>query len=227
MKTSEQGKEMIKKFEGLVLNNYRDVGGNFTIGYGHLTNDPHYASITKERAEYLFEKDIEICEKAVNKYHIIYEFNQNQYDALISFTFNCGVGNLNKLTANGQRPIKVISEKIIEYNKCNGTIVKGLVTRRTKEKMLFDTPVKLLKPKIKECKIALNISKRTPVQKVIETNLLDFSNFSFVLAEFYYIYGTGNIDKNDNENYELCLLENVETGTVEMCYIPCSLIKVG
>lgn len=222
MKTSNEAKQMIKKFEGCVLNTYKDVGGYYTIGYGHLTNDSNYQHITQKQANELFESDIKIVEEAVNRYMPTYNFNQNQYDALVSFTFNCGSGNLNKLTVNGQRTIKQISEKMPEYNKSNGKIIKGLVTRRLKEKMLFDTPVKSKNNSVlKPSKICLNISKREALNNVTSTFLLDFTFDCFILCEKFEFYGTGNLDTCDGVLCELCCLENKETGRVELCYIPC------
>ena len=222
MKTSNEAKEMIKKFEGCVLNTYKDVGGYYTIGYGHLTNDANYKHITQKQANELFEHDIKQAETSVNKYMAIYNFNQNQYDALVSFTFNCGMGNLNKLTANGQRTISMISEKIPEYNKSNGKIIKGLVMRRLKEKMLFDTPVKSKNDSVlKPSKICLNISKREALSNVSSTFLLDLTFDCFILCDNFLFYGTGNLDTCDGIVCELCCLENKETGRVELCYIPC------
>ena len=81
---------------------------------------------------------MESFEKKVNKYNGIYNFNQNQFDALVSFCYN--VGNIDQLTAKGTRTIKEISEKILAYNKSAGKVINGLTNRRKKEKELFDTP---------------------------------------------------------------------------------------
>lgn len=79
------------------------------------------------------------AEAAVNKYYGKYQFNQNQYDALVSFAFN--IGSIDKLTINGTRTIAEISSKILAYCNCAGKKLQGLVNRRTAEKKLFDTPV--------------------------------------------------------------------------------------
>ena len=81
------------------------------------------------------------CEKAiknVNSFMSKYNFNQNQFDALVSFAFN--VGSINQLTASGTRTLEQISSKITAYNKSGGRVIAGLVKRRAKEKELFDTP---------------------------------------------------------------------------------------
>ena len=66
-----------------------------------------------------------------------YKWNQNQFDALLSFTYN--IGSIDQLTNNGKRTINEISNKIPEYNKVNGKPLQGLTRRRRFEKQLFDT----------------------------------------------------------------------------------------
>lgn len=229
MKTSEKGKELIKSFEGVRLKAYKCVPSEiyYTIGFGHYGKDVTPGmTITMETADKLFNKDLLKYEKCVNAYMDIYNFNQNQYDALVSFTFNCGGGNLNKLTANGTRTISQISEKIPEYNKSNGKIIKGLATRRIKERQLFDTPVKVKNETVlKPSKICLNISKREVLCNVTPTFLLDFTFDCFILCEKFEFYGTGNLDICDGVVCELCCLESKETGRVELCYIPCDNLR--
>ena len=94
--------------------------------------------ITKEKAEELFLQDCEKAIKNVNSFMSKYNFNQNQFDALVSFAFN--VGSINQLTASGTRTLEQISSKITAYNKSGGRVIAGLVKRRAKEKELFDTP---------------------------------------------------------------------------------------
>lgn len=68
-----------------------------------------------------------------------YKFNQNQFDALVSFAFN--IGSIDKMTVNGTRTIAEISEKIPAYCNCAGKKLQGLINRRNAEKKLFDTPI--------------------------------------------------------------------------------------
>lgn len=148
MKCSEKGKNLIKKFESCKLTSYKDSKGIYTIGYGHTKNVKKGIKITKEKAIELFEKDILIYEKKVNKYMNTYNFNQNQYDALLSFAFN--VGSIDQLTNHGKRSIAEISHKIVIYNKCNGVVLKGLTKRRKAEQKLFDNKTKSLEEVAKE-----------------------------------------------------------------------------
>ena len=136
MKTSDTGINLIKSFEGLRLKAYKPVSTEkyYTIGYGHYGADvkPDMV-ISKEYAEALLRLDLDKFERAVNSYER--NWNQNQFDALVSFAFNCGVANLKRLVTN--RTNGQIAEKIVLYNKVGGKVLKGLVRRRKAEQELF------------------------------------------------------------------------------------------
>ena len=141
MKTSKNGIELIKCFESFSPKACKCLATEkyYTIGYGHYGADvKENQTITKEQAEELLQKDLEKFEQKVNKYNNVYNFNQNQFDALVSFCYN--VGNIDQLTAKGTRTIKEISEKILAYNKSGGKVINGLTNRRKKEQELFNTP---------------------------------------------------------------------------------------
>ena len=142
MKTSSKGVSLIKQFEGCRLIAYKCPAGVWTIGYGHTAGVKEGDTITKETAESYLRNDLEKYEKAVMKYDAIYNFNQNQFDSLVSFTYNCGVGNLKNLTQSGKRTLAQISTKLPLYNKAGGVVLRGLQRRRAAEKELFDTPIK-------------------------------------------------------------------------------------
>lgn len=142
MNISSNGIALIKRYEGLRLKAYKPVSTEkyYTIGYGHYGADVSADKvITENEAEQLLINDLAKSVKAVNKYNNIYNFNQNQFDALVSFTFNCGSANLKRLLDDGKRTIPVISSKIVEYNKGGGVVLKGLVRRRAEEQDLFNT----------------------------------------------------------------------------------------
>lgn len=145
LKTSSKGISLIKKFEGCRLKAYKCPSGIWSIGYGHTKGVKPGDIITQEQAEEFLFDDLAIYENAVMKYNDIYGFNQNQFDALVSFTYNCGTGNLKNLTQNGKRTINQISAKLLLYNKSGGVILKGLQLRRAEEKALFDTHIKSYK----------------------------------------------------------------------------------
>ena len=142
MKTSYRGVSLIKQFEGCRLKAYKCPAGVWTIGYGHTAGVKEGDIITQETAESYLRNDLVTYEKAVMNYDGIYHFNQNQFDALVSFTYNCGAGNLKNLTQSGKRTIAQISEKLLLYNKAGGVTLLGLQRRRAAEKVLFDTPIK-------------------------------------------------------------------------------------
>ena len=138
MKLSENGIRFIQKFEGCHLTTYLCPAGKWTIGYGHTAGVKKGMRITQKEAENYLRKDCETAEKAVEA--LGRNFNQNQFDALVSFAFNCGIGNLQTLCRN--RSIEVIAEKILLYTKAGGRTLNGLVRRRKEEQALFLTPVK-------------------------------------------------------------------------------------
>ena len=142
MKTSDNGIELIKSFEGFSPKSCKCVESEkyYTIGYGHYGKDvAENDTITKSSATELLKKDLESAENKVNKYVSVYGFNQNQYDALVSFCYN--VGNIDGLTKNGARTISQISTAFTYYNKSGGKVLKGLQSRRLKERELFNKPV--------------------------------------------------------------------------------------
>ncbi len=141
MKINEKGLSIIKQFEGCRLTAYKDPVGIPTIGYGHTEGVKLGQTITQAQADAYLAQDVGTAEKAVSGYDGAYHWNENQFSALVSFTYNCGAGNLKKLTANGTRTIEVISAKLLTYNKAGETALPGLVKRRAAEKALFDTPV--------------------------------------------------------------------------------------
>lgn len=137
-KISTNGLSLIKKFEGCHLKAYRCPAGVLTIGYGHTGEVQEGEVITQEQADSLLLTDCAWAESAVNSYSAIYDWTQNQFDALVSFTFNCGSGSLRSLLKSGARSIAEISSTICSYNKAKGQVLEGLVRRRKAEKELFD-----------------------------------------------------------------------------------------
>ena len=142
MKTSSKGVSLIKQFEGCRLIAYKCPAGVWTIGYGHTAGVKEGDTITQETADAYLRNDLAKYEKAVMNYDGIYHFNQNQFDALVSFTYNCGIGNLKNLTQSGKRTLAQISTKLPLYNKAGGVVLRGLQRRRAAEKELFDSYIK-------------------------------------------------------------------------------------
>ena len=143
MKISENGIALIKKFESCKLTAYKATSTEkyYTIGWGHYGSDVTKGmKITQAQADAYLVSDLAKFETKVNKYQAKYNFNQNQYDALMSFAYN--IGSIDGLTANGTRTIAQISAKFGSYNTQKGKVLAGLTKRRAAEKKLFNTAVK-------------------------------------------------------------------------------------
>lgn len=140
MKISEKGLKLIKRFEGLCLEAYPDPGTGdepWTIGYGHTGGVKKGQTITRADAEQLLEIDLERFESAVFEY-IDVDLNQNEFDALVSFTFNVGVGALEASTLRkrlnaGEPKAKVFKQELPRWNKGGNGVMPGLVRRREAE----------------------------------------------------------------------------------------------
>ena len=149
MNITQKGIDLIKEFEGCKTTAYQDAVGVWTIGYGTTNADKSITgveirkglTITKTVAENWLKLSLnKKYAPKVEKYNSKYHFNQNQFDALVSFAYN--IGSIDQLTQNGTRTIKEISEKILAYDKAGGKVLAGLTRRRQAEKKLFDTPIK-------------------------------------------------------------------------------------
>lgn len=147
MKLSQTGIDLIKSFEGLKLTAYKPVPTekHWTIGYGHYGPDVKVGQkITAAEAEAMLSRDLVRYEGFVkDKYFVPQtdQLNQNQYDALVSFVYNCGQGNLKSLCGKG-RTLRQIADAMLLYDKAGGNVLAGLTRRRKAERELFLTPVK-------------------------------------------------------------------------------------
>ena len=130
--------ELIKKFEGCRLEAYRDAGGTLTIGYGHTNRVQQGDVITQEQANQYLAEDVAVFTSRVEKYQSKYQFNENQYNALVSFAYN--VGNIDTLTLNGTRTKEQILQHIGDFVYCKGRRLEGLARRRWCEALLYNEP---------------------------------------------------------------------------------------
>ena len=151
MKLSNNGLDLIKSFEGLRLEAYKCISSEryYTIGYGHYGADVYKGMrITQDEATALLLKDCEKFVNHVNEYQKIYNFNQNEFDAMVSFAYN--VGNIRQLTQKGTRAKKDIPVHMIEYCNAGGVRLQGLVRRRQTEIDLFNKPISVSNKKLKD-----------------------------------------------------------------------------
>lgn len=170
MKISKTGIDLIKKWEGGPWLEAKRFGKEkyLSIGYGHYGPDVRIGQkITKTQAEALLMKDISGAEKKVNDLNTKYgyKFNQNEYDALVSFCYN--IGNVMQLSKNGTRTKKQIAEKMPEYCYSCGKKLQGLVNRRKDEQKLFLKKVPAEKPADPEKPAAKKKSNTTIAKEVI------------------------------------------------------------
>lgn len=156
MRTSQNGINMIKAFEGLHkvkadgnVRSYRCPAGRWTIGYGHTHGVKSGMTVTPEEAEDLLVEDLKTCEEAIERL-VKVDLTQSQFDALVSFVFNLGVGNfrnstllkkLNRGDYNGA------SQEFSRWNKARveGQLkpLAGLTRRRAAESALFNMDTEL------------------------------------------------------------------------------------
>lgn len=153
--------KLVKKFEGLYKKAYRDEVGVWTIGYGITNADKSITGATIKAGLVISEKTADNwLERSLNskylqkvmKYDKKYNWNQNEIDALVSFSYN--IGSIDGLTANGTRSRATIAAKILEYNKAGGKVYRGLTRRRKAERKLFLTATKAKKKAAKAKKKA-------------------------------------------------------------------------
>ncbi|GKX60262.1 lysozyme [Leminorella grimontii] len=139
--TGQAGINLIKEFEGLKLSKYRDAVGLWTIGYGHLirSGETFERSLTEQEAEALLRKDLLESERGIRRL-VSVPLTQNQFDALVSFVFNVGVGRLatstllKKLNAQDYRGA---ADELPKWNRAGGNVLEGLTRRRQAERALF------------------------------------------------------------------------------------------
>lgn len=143
MNISQTGIKLIQSFEGCVLHAYKDAVGVPTIGWGHTGGVTLDQKITQAQADTLLIKDLQKFEDGVDK-AVTREINQNQFDALVSFSYNCGLGNLGKSTllkkVNAGDFVGAAKE-FAKWNKAGGEVLAGLTKRRKAEAELFAKPV--------------------------------------------------------------------------------------
>ena len=140
MKTSQRGLNFIAGNEGTRTKAYRDSGGVWTIGVGHTGKHVHKGMvITKERAQELLGIDVVHAENAVNHYVDI-EITQNQFDALVDFTFNLGAGALHGSTLLrklNKDDIEGAAKEFKYWCHVNHRKNEGVLARRKRDKKVF------------------------------------------------------------------------------------------
>jgi GH24 family phage-related lysozyme (muramidase) len=148
MITSQRGIDLIKHFEGVRNRPYRDCIGLWTVGVGHLIGDgkqlpdSYNKTFTTGEIDELLKRDLRRFELGVSKMLPNVPLRQCEFDALVSFSFNLGLGcfqrsTLRQALLRGNK--EQAMETLMKYCRAGGKIIKGLQTRRLGEKTLFES----------------------------------------------------------------------------------------
>lgn len=143
---TQEGIELIKRFEGFEPEIYLDAAGLPTIGYGHLLRlgeaEMFKGGISREAAEALLIKDVISAEKAVLRL-IRVPLTDGQFDALVSFTFNLGGGALQRSTLRrviNRQHHNEVPNQLMRWVWAGGRKLKGLARRRAAEGNVYSLP---------------------------------------------------------------------------------------
>ena len=157
MNVSHVGIDLIKAFEGCELRPYRCSADLWTIGYGHVLYKSHLRMKAVDRLEQgvaeeddriwsqdevdsLLREDLVRFENGVLRHCPDSAFNQNHLDALVSFSFNCGLGALQASTLRqkyNRGEYKDAANEFLRWNKSGGRVLRGLTRRREAEREIF------------------------------------------------------------------------------------------
>lgn len=136
MNIGNKGLDLIKSFEGCRLSAYKCPAGVWTIGYGHTQGVYEGMTISQAQADNMLREDVKYYANAVDRYNSRFNFTQEEFDSLTSFTYNCGVGSLQAVMSCCNTK-QEIAEECKLYNKGGGVVLPGLVRRREEEYKLF------------------------------------------------------------------------------------------
>jgi lysozyme len=134
---------LIQNFEGCRLRAYQDAAGKWTIGYGHTFGVYPGLVITESQADAFLQTDVQNTATLVEKY-ITVPVNQNQFDALVSFTYNVGIvrfAGSTLLVKLNMGDYDGAAQEFARWNEAGGIVLDGLVHRRAAERTLFLSPI--------------------------------------------------------------------------------------
>lgn len=139
MTPSQKAIDLIKEFEGLRLKAHRCPAGVLTIGYGHTSGVKPGMVITEAQAEEFLKEDLQEVVSHINSLRLA--LTQNMFDALVSFTFNIGIGNLSRSTLLAKVKAdpydNTILDEFIRWVYAKGKVLPGLQRRRLAEAKLY------------------------------------------------------------------------------------------
>ena len=146
MKVSKRGIELIKHFEGVRSRPYRCAANLYTVGVGHLIGDGKHLpdswnrTFTQEEIDGLLKSDLNRFELGVSKMLPNVRLRQCEFDALVSFSFNLGLGTFQRSTLRqallrGDK--EAAMESLMKYCRAGGKVLRGLENRRKDERAMF------------------------------------------------------------------------------------------
>ena len=143
MKISQAGIDLIRRFEGCKLKPYLCPAKLWTVGYGHVIGNgktkPEKQLYTQEEVNELLRTDLVRFEQGVLRYCPVH-LTQFEFDSLVSFSFNLGLGVLQRSTLRRKilrQDRQAAAKEILKYNKAGGQVLKGLTRRREAEYRMF------------------------------------------------------------------------------------------
>ena len=147
MNVSKAGIALIKHHEGVRNKPYKCPAGLWTVGVGHLIGDGKLLpeswnrTFTQEEIDGLLKSDLRRFELGISKMLPNVPLRQCEFDCLVSFAFNLGLGTFQRSTLRqallrGDK--KAAMESLVKYCKAGGKILKGLQNRRLDERALFE-----------------------------------------------------------------------------------------
>lgn len=155
MQMSSHGLELLEQWEGFELEVYNDSAGLPTIGVGHLLTKSELSSgkitingvpvkysngLTQQQVTDLLAQDVQPAAAAVNN-GVKVPLDQNQFDALVSFTFNVGTAAFagsTLLKLLNQKQYDQVPTQLLRWTRAGGRVVQGLVNRRNNEIKLWN-----------------------------------------------------------------------------------------
>lgn len=148
MNVSKAGIALIKHHEGIRSKPYKCPAGLWTVGVGHLINDGKLLpaewsrTFTSDEIDGILKSDLRRFELGIHKMLPNVPLRQCEFDCLVSFAFNLGLGTFQRSTLRqallrGDK--KAAMESLVKYCRAGGKILRGLQIRRLDEKALFES----------------------------------------------------------------------------------------
>ena len=140
MNISQEGLDLIKKFEGCELTAYQDSVDVWTIGYGHTKGVEEGQEITQDEAEDMLASELGEYEGYISDM-VECDLEQCQFDALVAWVYNLGPTNLRSSTMLkrlNKKDFDDVPNQIKRWDKAGGKVLAGLVRRREAESLLFE-----------------------------------------------------------------------------------------